>query len=384
MTSLTSIDSGELNIFRQSLRKFLETRVQPDYLKWEKAEIFPRTVWNELGEAGFLGVDLPENYGGPEAPFPFSMIVLEELSRIGAAALASSVLVHSDIVAHYILHWGTEAQKKHWLPKMVSGEAVGAIAMTEPGAGSDLQGITTTAVRQGDHFIINGSKTFITNGQHADMVIVAAKTAPQGGAKGISLFLVDVNTPGFQKGRNLEKIGLHSGDTSELYFEDVKVSETTILGKENGGFMHLMNELPRERLGMSVMAVAASEGTLQWTLDYAHQRQLFAQPLAKFQNTRFKLAEAKTLIEVNRAFVEKCMAQYMEQKLDATTAAMAKLSATEMQNRIADECLQLFGGYGYMLEYPVSRAFVDARVQRIYGGTSEVMKEIIARSILGK
>lgn len=378
------IEQGELDTFRATIQAFLKSHVAPYYEQWEKAEIFPRETWNKLGEAGLLAVDVPEEFGGFAAPFIFSTIVLDEISKAGYGALSSSISVHSDIVTPYITHLGSEEQKRHWLPKLVTGEAVGAIAMTEPGAGSDLQGMRTTAKKVDDKYVLNGQKTFITNGQHADVVIIAAKTDPTAGAKGISLFLVDTTTKGFSKGRNLEKLGYHSGDTSELFFEDLTVPENALLGGEGQGFIHLMEELPRERLVIGVIAIAAAEGAIQWTVDYVTERQAFKQPLSKFQNTRFKLAEAKTDLEINKAYLEKCIALYIDGKLDAETGALVKLASTEMQGRVIDTCLQLFGGYGYMMEYPIARAFADARVQRIYGGTSEIMKEVIARSIIGR
>ena len=330
-----------------------------------------------------LCVDIPEDCGGCEAPFQYSVVVGEELARMGFGALSTNVMVHSDIVAPYISHLGNEAQKQQWLPKMVSGEVVGAIAMTEPGAGSDLQAMRTSAVRDGDHYILNGSKTFITNGQHAGMVIVAAKTDPSAGAKGISLFLVDTTLPGYSKGRNLDKIGQHSGDTSELFFSDMRVPATALVGEEGKGFAYLMQELPRERLVIGALGVAAARRTGSDHSLHPRER-LFGQKLAQIQNTRFEIARMETEYQVNRAFVSQCISQYETGELDAPTASMAKYSATEMQCRVADGCLQLFGGYGYTTEYPISRAFTDARVQRIYGGTSEVMKEIIARSVLGR
>lgn len=291
--------------------------------------------------------------------------------------------VHSDIVAHYILNKGTEEQKQTYLPKMVSGDCVGAVAMTEPGAGSDLQGVRTTAKRDGDYYVINGSKTFITNGQHCDMVIVVARTnLDVSGSKGTTLFMVDTTTPGFQRGRNLEKIGLHASDTSELFFEDVRVPATAILGELDRGFAVLMGELQRERLALAIGAVAAAEGVLAQTVQYVKERKAFGAPIAELQNTRFKLAEVATDIRIHRSFVEECKTLFMRGELDVPTVSMAKVSATEMQGRVADTCLQLHGGYGYMREYGVSRAFVDARVQRIYGGTSEIMKELISRSVL--
>jgi len=374
----------ELDLFRENVRRFIEQEVAPHYEQWERAEIVPRGIWNQVGEQGLLCVDVPEAYGGIGADFLFSVVIMEEFARANYGGIGGPMAVHSDIVAHYILNNGSEEQKRKYLPKMVSGECVGAVAMTEPGAGSDLQGVRTTARRDADHYVINGNKTFITNGQLCDMVIVVARTnleAP--GARGTSLFLVDCDAPGFQRGRNLEKIGLHASDTSELFFEDVRVPASAILGELDRGFMVLMKELPRERLALAVGAVAAAEGVLAQTVDYVKERQAFGGPIAKLQTTRFKLAEVATDIRTNRAFVNECVDLFRKGQLDAATASMAKLSTTEMQGRVVDACLQLHGGYGYMREYGVSRAYVDARVQRIYGGTSEIMKELISRSVLG-
>ena len=378
------VNREELAMFADMLGKVLETEVAPHYECWDEAGIVPRELWNTLGEAGLLCVDVEEDCGGCGVPFEYSTLVASEIARMGYGALATNVMVHSDIVAPYISHLANEEQKQYWLPKMVSGEVVGAIAMTEPGAGSDLQAMRTTAKKDGDHYILNGSKTFITNGQHANMVIVAAKTDPNAGARGISLFLVDTSLPGFQRGRNLGKIGQHCGDTSELFFEDVRLPASALLGREGEGFAYLMQELPRERLVIGVIACGAARGVLDLTIDYANERELFGQKLKQLQNTRFRIAEMETDAQVNAAFVEQCVQRYKRGELDAATASMAKFSATEMQCRVADGCLQLFGGYGYTTEYPVSRAFTDARVQRIYGGTSEVMKEVIARSLLGR
>lgn len=378
------VDQEELSLFRDSVIRALETEVAPHYEAWEQEGIVPRQLWQTLGQAGMLCVDVPEDCGGCGAPFQYSVVVSEEMSRMGFGALSTNVMVHSDIVAPYISHLANEEQKQRWLPGMVSGDLVGAIAMTEPGAGSDLQAMRTSAVKDGGEYILNGSKTFITNGQHADMVIVAARTDPAAGARGISLFLVDTTLPGFSRGRNLDKIGQHSGDTSELFFSDMRVPSSALLGEEGQGFVYLMQELPRERLVIGALGVAAARGSLDMTIAYAQERELFGQKLAQLQNTRFEIARMETDYRVNKAFVDQCIRQYEAGELDAPTASMAKYSATEMQCRVADGCLQLFGGYGYTSEYPISRNFVDARVQRIYGGTSEVMKEIIARSVLGK
>lgn len=372
--------SEQLALFRDSLNRFLDQKVQPFYQQWEDEGIIPRSIWQDLGAAGFLCVDVESAYGGCDGDLELSALVVRILSERGFAALATNVSVHSDIVTPYITHLGNEAQKQYWLPKLVSGEAVGAIAMTEPGAGSDLQAIRTQAVKVDSGFLISGQKTFITNGQHADVCIVAAKTDPNAGAKGISLFLLDKASDGYEVGTNLEKIGQHSGDTSELFFDEVRVNEP--LGRLNQGFKHLMEELPRERLILSVCALGACTGMLNWTVDYTKQRELFGQALSNLQNTRFTLANLDTQISINWAFVERCIRDYMAGQLDAVTASKAKLSSTELQCKVADDCLQLFGGYGYMKEYPIARAFLDARVQRIYGGASEVMKEIIARGLL--
>ena len=376
--------SSELELFRDNVRKFLQTEIEPHYADWEKAGIVPREMWTQFGEHGLLCVDAPEEFGGIGAPFEFSCVVLEEVGRAGYGALGANLAVHSDIVAPYIAHLGTAEQKAHYLPKLVSGELVGAIAMTEPGAGSDLQGAKTTALADGEDFLINGQKTFITNGQHAGVVITFAKTDPKAGARGTTLFLVDTDTTGYSRGRNLEKIGQHCGDTSELFYDNVRVPNTAVLGRVGNGFGHLVDELPRERLTLAVGALGAIEGMLALTVDYVKNRKAFGAPISTLQNTRFELADMQTQAEMLRAYVEQCARAYAASRMDVPMAAKVKLAATEMQFRTADRCLQLFGGYGYMSEYPISRHFVDARVQRIYGGTSEIMKEVIARSMLGR
>ncbi|WP_317622598.1 acyl-CoA dehydrogenase family protein [Ketobacter sp.] len=384
MTADTLLSREDRELFRDTFRKFLKNEVEPYYAQWEKEEIFPRELWHKLGQNGFLAVDVPEEYGGYGADFALSAIIIDEFARNNYMALASSVSVHSDIVTPYILHLGSEEQKQQWLPKMVSGEAVGAIAMTEPGAGSDLQGMRTSAVLKDGQYSINGQKTFITNGQHCDVIVVAAKTDPNAGAKGITLFTVDATLPGFERGRNLEKMGLHCGDTSELFFDNVTVPEAEILGGLGKGFANLMNELPRERLILAISAIMACEGMIESTVEYVNERKAFGMAVSQFQNTRFKLADLKTQVEVNKAYIQQCIGKYEQNALSAVEASMAKLSTTELQSKVADECLQLFGGYGYMMEYGISRAYMDARIQRIYGGTSEIMKEIIARSLVGK
>lgn len=376
--------SAELELFRDNVVRFLREEVEPHYDSWEKAGMFPADLYRRLGENGLLCVDMPEEYGGMGAPFEFSMVVIEEVARLGFLSLASNLSVHSDIAAPYILHLGTETQKQKYLPRMASGDCIGAIGMSEPGAGSDLQAIKTSALAEDGDYVINGSKTFITNGQHAGVVILATKTDPRAGAKGTTLFTLDTSLPGFKRGRNLEKVGQHAADTSELFFDNIRVSTDEVLGNVGGGFGHLIDELPRERLALAVSAVGHAQGALEKTVEYVTQRKAFGQAIASFQNTRFELAKCKTDIEVHRAFVEKCNALYAEAKLDVTFAAMVKLATTEMEARVTDACLQLFGGYGYMAEYPISRYWTDARIQRIYGGTSEIMKEVVARSLVGR
>ena len=374
-----TVFGSDHEIFRATVAKFMDQEIAPHHGQWEKDGVVPREAWTKAGEAGLLCADMPEEYGGAGADFLMSAIVIEEQARIGASGPGFSL--HSDIVAPYILHHGSEEQKKTWLPKMARGEIVTAIAMTEPGTGSDLQGVKTRAVMDGNHYLLNGQKTFVTNGQNADLVIVVAKTDPEKGAKGTSLFLVEASAEGYSRGRNLEKIGLKAQDTSELFFEDVHLPPENLLGEEGGGFFALMQELPRERLLIAITAVAACEAALQWTIQYTKERKAFGREIAQFQNTRFKLAEMKAEIASARVFVDRCMALQNEGALDVETAAIAKLTTTELQCRVMDECLQLHGGYGYMWEYPIARAWADARVQRIYGGTSEIMKELIARTL---
>jgi alkylation response protein AidB-like acyl-CoA dehydrogenase len=377
------LQTDETAMLSEAVQRFCEAEIAPHYSAWEKAGIFPRELWRKLGAAGFLCTDIPERYGSAGADIRCSAVINRELSRLGFTSIAVSVSVHSDIVAHYLVNKGSEAQREHYLPKMVSGECVGAIAMTEPAAGSDLQSIRTTATADGGDYLLNGAKTFITNGQHADLVITAAKTDPTvPGSRGTSLFLVDTNSPGFARGRNLDKIGLHSSDTSELFYDDVRVPAGALLGELNRGFVVLMEELPRERLALAMGAVGAMQGALEMTTEYVKERQAFGQPLAGFQNTRYRLADLYTEYRQCRAFVDECTVAFLEGRLDAATASMAKLGSTEAQCRIVDGCLQLFGGYGYMAEYPISRMYVDARIQRIYGGTSEVMRELVARQLL--
>lgn len=372
--------SGEHELFRATVRSFVEKEVVPHHAQWEADGVVSRDVWRKAGAAGLLCCAQPEAYGGPGADFLFSAIVVEELARAGASGPA--FYLHSDIVAPYILHYGSEDQKRAWLPKMASGETIGAIAMSEPAAGSDLQGIRTRAVRDGNHYVLNGQKTFISNGQLADLVIVVAKTDPDEKAKGISLLLVERGTEGFERGRNLEKIGYKAQDTSELFFNDVRVPATNLLGPEEGqGFVQLMQQLPQERLLVAIRCATMIETALAQTVQYTQDRQAFGRPLAAFQNTRFKLADIKAAGAACRVFIDRCIELHVEEKLTAEDAAIAKLHATELLCRSLDDCLQMHGGYGYMWEYPIARAWADARMSRIAGGSSEIMREIIGREL---
>ena len=375
---------ADLELFRDNFKRFMSEHIAPHYEQWERDGITPRSVWTLLGENGFLCVDVPEQYGGYGVPTYYSLMLVEESARAGFGALSTALSCHSEIAAPYILHIGSEQQKQYWLPKMVSGEVVGAIGMTEPGAGSDLQAMRTNAILQDDHYILNGSKTFISNGQHADVVVLAVKTDPQARAKGVSLMLVDTHLEGFKKGTNLDKIGLHSQDTSELFFDNVKVPKDQLLGNAGQGFAYLMQELPRERTAIAATALGAIRGAIDVTTTYVQERQAFGQPIAQFQNTRFVLAQAKIDELATAAFYNQNVELYMQGKLDVETAAALKSFSTDMQMKVADHLLQLFGGYGYMTEYPISRFFVDARIQRIYGGTNEIMKEIVARGLVGR
>ena len=371
--------SDEHQMFRDQVRRFAEAEIAPHHDAWEKAGQVPRDVWRKAGALGMLCSSMPEEYGGGGVDRLYSVIVMEELARVGATGPGFGL--HSEIVAPYINRYGSEDQKRDYLPKMARGEMIGAIAMTEPGTGSDLQSVRTTARKDGNELVVNGSKTFITNGQNADLVIVVAKTDPDKGAKGTSLVLVEAGTDGFRKGRNLEKIGLKAQDTSELFFDDVRVPMTNLLGEENQGFIYLMQELAWERLQVAISAVSNAEAALDWTVAYTKDRKAFGKSIADFQNTRFKLAEIKTEVTVARTFVDRCLEMMQSDQLDAATAAMAKYWCSDLQCKVIDECLQLHGGYGYMWEYPIARAWADARVQRIYAGTNEIMKEVIARTL---
>ncbi|NQX89560.1 MAG: acyl-CoA dehydrogenase family protein [Halioglobus sp.] len=378
------MDTEELTLFRDMARRALKREVAPDFEAWEQQHAVPRELWNTLGAAGLLCPDMPAAYGGAGASPQVTLAVIEEVSCMGFGGVATGYGIHSNIVAPYLEHFGTEAQKAQWLPKMVTGEVLGALAMTEPGAGSDVQAIRTNAVSDGDEWVLNGSKIFITNGMLADLVIVAAITDPGKGAKGTSLFLVDASLPGFDRGKKIEKMGQHTSDTAELFFQDVRLPSNALLGEVNKGFIIMMKELPRERLGIAAQAVGAAEGAMEITVEYVQERKAFGQTIGSFQNTRFTLADVKTDIALNRAYYEKCADLYTRDALTAEDAALLKYASTEMQCKTIDACLQLFGGYGYTTEYPISRFYTDARIQRIYGGTSEIMQELVARSILGR
>jgi acyl-CoA dehydrogenase len=371
--------TDELRMFQETARRFMQTEVGPNVLRWDKEGCVDRELWNKAGALGLLCPSVPAEYGGGDGNVAFEKVLIEEQAKVGCSSWGLSL--HNGIVAHYILQYGTEAQKKAWLPKLASGELVSAIAMTEPGTGSDLQAVRTTAIADGDEYVINGQKVFITNGQQAGLIIVVAKTDPNEKAKGVSLIVVETDkVQGFRRGRNLEKIGMHGQDTSELFFENVRVPKVNLLGKAEGsGFVQLMQQLPQERLIVAWAAVAAIELALDMTTTYVKDRKAFGKRVIDFQNTRFQLAEARTEAMLGRVLVERCTELLLKNKLDAVTAAMAKYWTTDKQFEIADLCLQLHGGYGYMDEYPISRLWRDSRVQRIYGGTNEIMKELIGR-----
>jgi len=381
MTYRSSWMTEELDAFREQFRRFLAKDLAPHAERWRKEKMVERSAWQALGRMGALLPSVPEAYGGLGASFAYEAAVLEDVEWV-VPELSPGVAVHSAIVAHYILNYGSEEQKKRWLPKMAAGEMIGAIAMTEPGTGSDLQSVRTTARRQGNAYVINGQKTFITNGQLADLVIVVARTG-EAGAKGLSLLVVETKgNDGFRRGRNLDKIGLHASDTSELFFEDALVPPENLLGPEEGqGFAQLMQQLPQERLALAVSAVAAMERAVRLTVDYTKERKAFGKPIFEFQNTAFTLAERKTEAMIGRVFVDWCVERLVAGELDTVTASMAKWWCSQKQVETTDDCLQLHGGYGYMQEYPISRMFVDARIQKIYGGTNEIMKLLIARSL---
>jgi alkylation response protein AidB-like acyl-CoA dehydrogenase len=372
----------EHELFRESFRTFVDKEIAPNHLAWERAGIVPRELFLAAGAHGFLCMAAPEQHGGGGVDdFRYNLIISEEIQRAGVAGSGLGLTLHNDICLPYFLSLTDDDQKSRWLPGMCSGELISAVAMTEPAIGSDLASMKTTAVRDGDSYVVNGSKTFITNGINADLVITAVKTDPSERHKGMSLLVVERGMSGFERGRNLEKVGLHAQDTAELFFSDVAVPVANRLGAEGQGFLHLVQNLPQERLSIAMSAVAAARQAFEWTLAYAKEREAFGQPIGSFQNSRFRLAEMKTEIDIAEVFIDRCVTALGRGELTAEEAAEAKWWCTELQKRVVDTCVQLHGGYGYMLEYPVARAYVDARIQTIYGGTTEIMKEIIGRSL---
>jgi acyl-CoA dehydrogenase len=371
--------SSEHEMFRESVRGFIEAEMVPFHAEWEKAQRVPREVWLKAGAAGMLCCDMPERYGGFGADWLYNVVVIEELAKAGMSG--PGFMIHSEMVAPYVFAWGSEELKEKWLPRMVSGEAIGAVAMTEPGAGSDLKAIRTRAVRADDDYIINGQKTYISNGQNCDFALLACKTDPEAGAKGVSIILVPADTPGFERGRNLEKIGLKAQDTSELFFADVRVPVANRLGDEGAGFKMLMTKLAQERLTQAIRSICVCEAAIRWTVDYTSERKAFGGTIADFQNTQFVLAQLAAETTALRVFTDSCIAAHLRGELSAVDAAKVKLLVTDLHNKVVNECLQFFGGYGYMTEYPIARAFIDARITRIAGGASEVMKQIIGRDL---
>ncbi|KQP83824.1 acyl-CoA dehydrogenase family protein [Aeromicrobium sp. Leaf291] len=366
--------------FRDTVRTFCEKEIAPHHDQWEKDGIVPREVWEKAGELGLLGFMMPEEHGGGGIDdFRYNAILSEEITRVGASGIG--FVIQTDLVSGYLLSYATDEQKARWFPKFCSGEMITAIAMTEPGTGSDLQGIKTRAVLEGDEYVINGSKTFITNGINADLVLVVCQTDPEAGAMGFSLIAVERGTPGFERGRNLDKIGLKAQDTAELYFENVRVPKENLIGEPGQGFIYLMEKLPQERLSISVVAAAACRAAIDMTLDYVKERKAFGKPVGSFQNSRFVLAELETEARIAQVFVDESITQHNRGDLTVSDAAMGKWWTTELQKKTVDRCLQLHGGYGYMSEYPISKAYLDTRIQTIYGGTTEIMKEIIGRSM---
>ena len=371
----------EHDAFRDVVRKFIEREIKPHHYQWEQDGIVPRDLWIKAGEAGMLCCTVPEEYGGLGLDYLFDVVVFEEMAKSGFTG--PGFLIHTDLVATYIKSFGTEQQKQHWLPKMVNGTAIGSLGMTEPHAGSDLKAIRTRAVRDGDDYVINGQKVFISNGQLCDVLVLATKTGGEG-AKGITLFLVDTKLPGFQRGKNLDKLGMKAQDTSELFFEDLRVPASAMLGEEGKGFSIMMTKLAQERLAQAIRSAAVAEEVISYTVDYTSQREAFGQTIGDFQNTQFKLAELKTEAVLGRVFTDNCIELFMDGKLEAVDAAMAKMWLSNMHCKVVDECLQLFGGWGYMWEYPIARAYADARIVKIAGGSIEIMKKIIGSDLFAK
>ncbi|MDE2596620.1 MAG: acyl-CoA dehydrogenase family protein [Sphingomonadales bacterium] len=369
----------EHEMWRDTVRRFMEKEVVPFHDQWEKDGIVPRELWLKAGEAGLLCCTVPEEYGGLGLDYLFDVVVFEELWRVGASG--PGFLIHTDLVATYILSFGTEEQKRHWLPKMVKGEAIGSLGMTEPHAGSDLKAIRTRAQRDGEDFVVNGQKVFISNGQMCDVLVLATKTDSAAGAKGVTLFLVDTSLPGFKRGKNLEKLGMKAQDTSELFFDNLRLPASAMLGGEGQGFALMMTKLPQERLAQAVRSATVTETVIDWTVEYTSERRAFDQSIADFQNTQFVLADLKARAVTARVFTDKCIELFMAGKLDPVDAAMLKMVTTDLHCEAVDKCLQLFGGWGYMWEYPIARAYADARIVRIAGGSTEVMKTIISREM---
>ena len=377
-----AIFESEHHLFRESFRQFVDKEIVPNNQTWEEKGVIDRSLFEIAGSNGFLGIDIPQEFGGGGiADYRFNQIMQEEFDMAGVAAAASGLGLHNDICIPYFLEFCSDEQRERWLPGLVSGQYITAIAMSEPGTGSDLAAISTTATKDGDSFVLNGAKTFISNGIISDLVIVAAKTNPEAGHRGVSLLVVERGMEGFERGRNLDKVGRHSQDTAELFFTDVRVPAENLLGEENKGFYYMMFNLPQERLNIAISAVAGTQYAFDLTLEYVKERQAFGQPIGSFQNTRFKMAEIATELELTWAFIDKCVLAHNLKNLTADEAAMAKWWATELQKRAIDQCLQFFGGYGYMDEYPISRLWRDGRVQSIYGGTTEIMKEIVGRGL---
>ena len=374
--------TSEHHIYRDAVRRFVERDLAPHHAEWERNKLVPREVWRKAGEAGLLCCSLPTKYGGSGADWLCSVIVIEELAVAGITG--PGFIVHSEMVAPYLLAWGSEELKNLWLPRMVSGEAIGAIGMTEPSAGSDLQALRTRAERRDDHYVINGQKTYISNGQNCDFVLLACKTDPDAGAKGVSILLTESSREGFVRGRNLEKIGLKAQDTSELFFDNVKIPRGNLLGEEGQGFKMLMSKLTQERLTQAVRSICVAEATIESTVIYTAERKAFGHTIADFQNTRFVLAQLAAETTALRIYIDWCIAQHIQGELSAVDAAKAKLLATDLHCKVVDQCLQFFGGYGYMVEYPIARAYVDARITRIAGGAAEVMKQIIAQDLFDR
>ena len=368
--------------FRSAFRGWLDDRVVPNHEQWEHEGITPRDLWLDAGKQGFLGLTVPESYGGGGTnDYRFAAIMTEEIGNTGVIGSGNGITLHNDIVLPYYLELANDEQKKRWLPGMCSGELVGALGITEPNTGSDVAGVRTTGVKKGGAYIVNGAKTFISNGINSDLVITVAKTDPDKGHRGFSLLIVERGMKGFERGRNLDKLGMHAQDTAELFFNDVEVPVENLLGEEGMGFVYLMTNLAQERLGIAVGAIAVADAAVKWTLDYTKERKAFGQSISQFQNSKFLLAELATEVQIAQVYVDRCVELHCDRKLSAEQAAAAKYWCTELQNKVVDRCLQLHGGYGYMREYPIARAWADSRIQTIYGGTSEIMKEIVGRSL---